>query len=202
MFGQCMTELSYVECTASSLAALSHAMGALPALAADRGVDEARQRAVAFLLRAQRSDGAWPGFWGINFLYATCFAMRGLAAAGMVADHPAMQRAAAWIESVQRSDAGWGEHFSSCLTQRYVENESSLVSSTSWALLALRAVFLGDRTSLARGAAWLVARQRSDGGWPREPVNGVHFRSAMLEYPLYTSYFPALALTLADPSHG
>jgi hypothetical protein len=31
---------------------------------------------------------------------------------------------------------------------------------------------------------------------------GVHFRSAMLEYPLYTSYFSALALTHPEPSHG
>ncbi len=201
MFGQCMTELSYVECTASSLAALSHATGALPALAQEAELGEAQRRAVAFLLRAQRSDGAWPAFWGINFLYATCFAMRGLAAA-LGGDHPAMQRAAAWVESVQRQDGGWGEHFSGCLIQRYIENESSLVSSTSWALLALRAVFPAGRPSFARGVAWLVARQQADGGWPREPVNGVFFGSAMLEYPLYTSYFPTLALTLAELPHG
>ncbi len=203
MFGQCMIELSYVECTASSLAALSHATRALPALAKDAELEAAQRRAVAFLLRAQRSDGAWLGFWGINFLYATCFAMRGLAAAGVGGDHPAMLRAAAWVESVQRHDGGWGEHFSGCLIQSYVENESSLVSSTSWALLALRAVFpAGGRQSLAQGVAWLVAQQQADGGWPREPVNGVFFGSAMLEYPLYTSYFPTFALTLAELPHG
>jgi squalene/oxidosqualene cyclase-like protein len=202
MFGQCMTELSYVECTASSLAALSHAMGALPALAQDAELDEVRRRASGFLLRTQRSDGAWPGFWGINFLYATCFALRGLAAAGIGADHPSMLRAAAWIETVQRQDGGWGEHFSGCLTQSYVENERSLVSSTSWAVLALRAVFPAGRMSIARGVAWLTARQLADGGWPREKVNGVFFGSAMLEYPLYTRYFPTVALALAGPHDG
>jgi squalene/oxidosqualene cyclase-like protein len=200
MFGNCMTELSYVECTASSLAALCHAARALPALARDATATEARRRAIAFLRRAQREDGAWPGFWGINFLYATCFAMRGLAAAGIGPDHAVLARAAAWVESVQRDDGGWGEHFSGCLTQRYVENDASLVSSTSWALLALRAAFPDDRPSLARGIAWLTAGQQADGGWQREAVNGVFFGSAMLEYPLYTTYFPALAL--AEPRHG
>ncbi len=177
-------------------------MGALPALAQDAELDAVRRRAIGFLLRTQRSDGAWPGFWGINFLYATCFATRGLAAAGIDADHPAMLRAAAWIESVQRQDGGWGEHFSGCLTRSYVENEQSLVSSTSWAVLALYAVFPAGRTSIARGVAWLMARQRADGGWPREKVNGVFFGSAMLEYPLYASYLPTLALALAGPRDG
>ena len=202
MFGQCMTELSYVECTGSALAAMSHAAAAVPALAADAELSKAGPRAVEFLLRAQRPDGAWPGFWGINFLYGTCFAMRGLAAAGIGAAHPAMQRAARWIEAAQRPDGGWGEHFSGCLTRRYVASGTSLVRSTSWALLALLAILPADRPSIARGIAWLAAQQRADGSWPREPVNGVFFGSAMLEYPLYTSYFPTLALALGGTGDG
>jgi squalene cyclase len=177
-------------------------MGVVPALAQDIELDAVRRRAVAFLLRTQRGDGAWPGFWGINFLYATWFAIRGLAAAGIGTEHPAILRAAAWIESVQRQDGGWGEHFSGCLTQSYVENEQSLVSSTSWAVLALFAVFPAGRMSIMRGVAWLMAQQRADGGWPREAVNGVFFGSAMLEYPLYTSYFPSLAMALAGPQNS
>lgn len=198
MFGQCMTELSYVECTASALGAIGEARRMVSALANDRSLAAAAERGAAFLQRVQRPDGAWPGFWGINFLYATCFAVRGLVAAGLPGDHPALRRAAAWVESVQRPDGGWGEHFSGCLTRSYVENEASLVTSTSWALLALRAIHSPDRPSIVRGAAWLAARQQQDGSWAREPVSGVFFGSAMLEYPLYTSYFPALALTLAE----
>ena len=202
MFGQCMTELSYVECTASALAALCHARASVPALAVDRTVGEACDHAVAFLRASQRADGAWPGFWGINFLYGTCFAARGLAAAGFSRGDASVLRAAAWIESVQRADGGWGEHFSGSREGRYIENTSSLVSSTSWALLALLAVHEPEHASAARGLAWLRSRQDAQGGWPRERVNGVFFGSAMLEYPLYTSYFPALALAMAEVRHG
>ena len=49
---------------------------------------------------------------------------------------------------------------------------------------------------------WLMAQQRPDGSWAREKANGVFFGSAMLEYPLYTSYFPSLALAQAEPDDG
>jgi POT family proton-dependent oligopeptide transporter len=42
--------------------------------------------------------------------------------------------------------------------------------------------------------AWLRAHQRDDGGFTQTAVNGVFFGSAMLDYRLYQSYFPAWAL--------
>ena len=39
---------------------------------------DAVARAMDFLLAQQRPDGAWPGFWGINFIYATGFAIAAL----------------------------------------------------------------------------------------------------------------------------
>jgi lanosterol synthase len=42
--------------------------------------------------------------------------------------------------------------------------------------------------------AWLTAAQRPDGSWPQQAVNGIFFGSAMLDYRLYKSYFPAWAL--------
>jgi lanosterol synthase len=45
-----------------------------------------------------------------------------------------------------------------------------------------------------RGIEYLLTRRREDGGWPRESVNGVFFGTAMLEYRLYNSYFPTMAL--------
>jgi lanosterol synthase len=65
---------------------------------------------------------------------------------------------------------------------------------TSWALLALLDVLGAEASPVARGVAWLAARQRPDGSWPPEAVNGVFFGTAMLDYRLYRSYFPAWAL--------
>jgi squalene cyclase len=36
--------------------------------------------------------------------------------------------------------------------------------------------------------------QTPEGSWPQEAVNGVFFGTAMLDYRLYRSYFPAWAL--------
>jgi lanosterol synthase len=65
---------------------------------------------------------------------------------------------------------------------------------TAWALLALMEVPGPDAEPVRRGIAWLIARQADAGGWPPEAVNGVFFGSAMLDYRLYRSYFPAWAL--------
>jgi lanosterol synthase len=200
MFGSCMTERSYVECTASAIGTFRHVAD----LAADRlppsvciDCTQAMARARDFLLAAQRPDGAWPGFWGINFVYATGFAVAALRDAGLPADHPSVRRAIRWLESVQQPDGGWGEHFSGCLSGSYVPNAGSLVISTSWAVLAL--LRAGDAMSLAArgGLDWLAARQQPDGDWPRDSVNGVFFGTAMLDYRLYNTYFPVWALNLA-----
>jgi len=192
MFGQCMTELSYIECTASALRALHHAMDATALGSA--GVWDAARRAQAFLLRQQRPDGAWPGFWGINFVYGTFFAVLALREAGLPPGHEALRRAAAWLRSVQHADGGWGEHFSGCLEGRYVPAPTSLVITTSWAVLALANAEATPSAAARRGAAWLAARQGADGDWERDSVNGVFFSTAMLDYRLYNTVFPTWAL--------
>ncbi len=122
--------------------------------------------------RAQRSDGGYPGFWGINFTYAIFHAVRGLRACGVPADDPVPTRAARWLIAAQRGDGGWGEHYSGCLEGRYVEHPESQVVMTAWALLALMdivdprsdAVLARARVAPAEAAAgWLLAsagRQR------------------------------------------
>jgi lanosterol synthase len=193
MFGQCMTEGSYVECTGSALAALSHFRTAYPEVLRMR-IDRAVARGIRFLRRRQRPDGAFAGFWGINFTYATFHAVRGLRAAGVLPGDPALVRAAEWLVRHQRSDGGWGEHFRGCLEGRYVEHPDSQAVMTSWALLALLEVQGPRSAAIERGIAWLRAHQRSDGSWPRQAVNGVFFGTAMLDYRLYPAYFPTWAL--------
>ncbi|WP_298957585.1 prenyltransferase/squalene oxidase repeat-containing protein [uncultured Methylobacterium sp.] len=202
MFGQCMTELSYVECTASALRALHHVATLSPGGAALPGIAPALDRGRAFLLRRQRPDGSWLGFWGINVVYGTLFGVWGLRAAGLAPDHPAIRRAARWLASAQRQDGGWGEHFSGCLEGRYVPAGRSLVIGTSWAVLALAEAGPEHQEAVRRGRDWLAARQGPDGDWPRDSVNGAFFGTAMLDYRLYNTIFPAWALAAASAGGG
>jgi len=193
MFGRCMTERSYVECTASAIGALARLRAAEPALASPR-LEGAIERGARFLRRAQRADGSVPGFWGINFTYGAFHFVEGLRAAGVAAADPALARAAAWLVAQQRADGGWGEHHSGCRDDRYVEHPESQPVMTAWALLALLEVLEPTAEPVRRGVEWLVTRQLPDGGWPPGAVNGVFFGSAMLDYRLYPVYFPAWAL--------
>jgi lanosterol synthase len=192
MFGDCMTELSYTECTASAVIALCRFRAHWP----DRlrlEVDRAIASACDFLHRRQRADGSYPGFWGINFTYATWFAVAALRAAGTDRDDPVLAHAAAWLIDRQKADGGWGEHYSGCLTGTYIEHVESQPVMTSWALLAVMEV-LGPVEPVRRGIAWLCRSQRADGSWPDGAVNGVFFGAAMLSYRLYPAYFPLWAL--------
>jgi lanosterol synthase len=200
MYGSCMTERSYLECTSSCIGALSRALGPLCDDASRPRVERAIARGAALIRRAQRADGAWPGFWGVNFTYAIFHAVEGLLAAGALPGDPAIQRAARWLADKQKPDGGWGEHHSGCLDGRYVEHPESQVIMTSWALLAL--LHAGDDAArspaVRRGVAFLRARQRADGSYPEQAVAGVFFGTAMLHYRLYRAYFPAWALARAE----
>ena len=193
MFGQCMTERSYIECTASCVGALAEVRAAHPSLATP-ALARALAHGVRFLRAAQRADGAVLGFWGINVSYGLFHFVKGLRATGVPPADPALAAAARWLMGAQRADGGWGEHHRGCLEQRYVEHRESQAVMTSWALLALMEILPPGAEPIERGVAWLVARQLPDGGWPPEAVNGVFFGSAMLDYRLYRSYFPAWAL--------
>ena len=193
MFGQCMTDGSYIECTSSAVKALARFRAYQPSWRSAT-VDRAITRACRFLRSRQRADGSYPGFWGINFTYATFFVMEALHEVGAPANDPLLQGAANWLAARQRPDGGWGEHFESCLDGIYREHSQSQAVMTAWALLALLPV-LGPRSnSVERGVRWLRDHQNPDGSWPCEAVNGVFFGSAMLEYRLYRVYFPAWAL--------
>lgn len=189
MFRDCMTERSYVECTASAIEALATVARTYPRLAEP----EALARAVAFLRRAQRSDGTFAAAWGVNLTYSTFHVAKALHAAGISRSDPTLQRMVKWLHARQRADGGWGEHFSGCLEGTYVEHPRSQPVMTSWALLALADL---DPTSaaLAAGVSWLHSAQQADGSWADDAVNGVFFGTAMLGYSLYVSYFPAWAL--------
>ncbi|HXV35869.1 MAG TPA: prenyltransferase/squalene oxidase repeat-containing protein, partial [Myxococcota bacterium] len=197
MFGDSMTEHSYVECTASCIAALASFRRRHPGPLAGE-IDTAIARAHERLRLAQGSDGAWRGVWGVHFIYGTLFGVKGLLAAGTKPNDSAIRRACHWLRARQRDDGGWGEDASSCVSGRYVEHRESQVIHTAWALLTLLMARDSDWGAIVRGARFLIEQQLASGEWPRQDPAGVFFRTALLDYTLYRQYFPLWALALYE----
>jgi lanosterol synthase len=196
MFGNCMVEHSYVECTASALDALGRFLRAFPGHILIKTIIAAMAAGERFIRRVQQSDGAWAGFWGINYTYGTFFAVRGLAACKRDANDKAVRRACDWIVGHQKTDGGWGEHWTSMVQRRYVEHPHSQVIMTAWALCALLLANDPRKDAIERGIGLLLAQQLQTGGWPKQGVAGVFFNTAMHHYELYREYFPLWALGL------
>ncbi|MBL0160316.1 MAG: squalene--hopene cyclase [Bryobacterales bacterium] len=161
------------------------------------GVDRASapvRRGVEFLRKSQEADGSWYGRWGVNYIYGTFLALRGLRAAGYDDHEAEVLRGGEWLRSVQNADGGWGESCESYAKNTFVE-AGSTASQTAWAVLGLLAG--GDTTSesVLRGVEYLVKHQREDGGWDERLATGTGFpRVFYLTYHLYRQSFPTLAL--------
>jgi squalene-hopene/tetraprenyl-beta-curcumene cyclase len=150
--------------------------------------------AVRYLLSAQEADGSWYGRWGVNYVYGTFLALRGLRAAGHPAARAAIERGAAWLRSVQNQDGGWGESCASYKAKHYVMAPST-PSQTAWALLGLAAAGDKSSTAVCRGVQHLLDTQASDGTWTEDLATGTGFPNVFfLSYHLYRQYFPLLAL--------
>ena len=152
------------------------------------------RRAVAYLLRSQEQDGSWYGRWGVNYIYGTFLAVRGLRAAGLSENEPSIQRALEFIRAYQNRDGGWGESCSSYDNGRFMPNPST-PSQTAWAILALLAGGDLRSESLYNGIDHLIRTQRSDGTWDEGYCTGTGFpRVFYLSYTEYRNTFPLLAL--------
>ena len=161
-----------------------------------RGMAEsdAVRRGVAYLLGAQEKDGSWYGRWGVNYVYGTFLAVRGLAANGAPGAKDAIAKAARWLGSVQNSDGGWGESCASYGKDCYVA-APSCPSQTAWALLGLMASGDAHSSHVRRGIRFLLERQNADGTWPENATTGTGFPNVFyLTYGMYRNYFPHLAL--------
>ncbi|HEX4825988.1 MAG TPA: FAD-dependent oxidoreductase [Candidatus Polarisedimenticolaceae bacterium] len=197
MFADSMTEFSFVECTASCVAAIVAARRAFPSIGLRkdlRRLSEATAGGVAFLRVRQHRDGSWPGAWGVRLLYGTLFGVRGLVAAGVPPTDPALRKACAWLKSIQRPDGSWSERHVSDDPRIYTPGDEGQVTQTAWALSTLLTAEDPDWGAIDRAARFLASAQRDDGDWPSEKPSGIFFRTALLDYTLYKSYFPVWAL--------
>ncbi len=153
------------------------------------------KRGVEYLLRSQESDGSWYGRWGVNYIYGTFLALRGLRAAGISENEPFIQQALEFIRAYQNRDGGWGESCASYDESRYVPN-SSTPSQTAWAILALLAGGDVRSESLFNGIDYLMRSQKADGTWDEAFSTGTGFpRVFYLCYTEYRNMFPLLALS-------
>lgn len=202
MFGDSMTEMSYVECCASCIMALSAYRENYPATPATRELDEqiraALERAGDWLANEQNADGTWDGNWGVHYIYGTRFGIKGMLAAGVAPEHPRVRRACRWLLDRQKSDGSWGEHHSGCVTGVYREHDEGQCTQTAWALDALLSAEEPNFATLERAALWLARAQDESGEWPAQDMTGVFFHTALLDYVLYRAYFPVWALGLYE----
>lgn len=203
IYGNCMLEYSYAECSGSCIRALAFAerelAEAIPAELRSR-VRKAVAAGRSFLLSQQHEDGGWLGFWGVNVTYGTFFATSGLRAAGLPLSHPSFARASRWLVAHQRPDGGWAESYLGLLEDAphdLEQGEPSTVTQTAWALLTLMDIAPHETSAIERGLAYLREMQRDDGSWPPETPSGVFFNTSVLDYELYRQIFPAWALARA-----
>jgi squalene-hopene/tetraprenyl-beta-curcumene cyclase len=151
-------------------------------------------RGVEYLIRTQEADGSWYGRWGVDYVYGTFLALRGLRAAGESDREAHILRAAEWLRSVQNADGGWGESCASYDNRCYTPAEST-PSQTAWAVLGLLAAGDLRSQSVIKGVERLLATQRPDGSWDEQLATGTGFPMVFyLTYHLYRQSFPLLAL--------
>ena len=146
-------------------------------------------------MRHQEQDGSWYGRWGVAYIYGTCFALRGMAAAGESDREAHVLRAGEWLRSIQNADGGWGESCESYDRGALVAAPST-PSQTAWAIMGLLAANDTRSDCVARGIAYLLRTQKKDGSWDEPYYTGTGFpRVFYLMYHMYRQYFPLIALT-------
>ena len=155
---------------------------------------EVRQ-AINMLRRTQEADGSWYGRWGVNYIYGTWQALRGLASIGVNMDEEWIRRALTWLESCQNEDGSWGE---TCETYNFPALKgrgAGTPSQTAWALMGLCAGGNPERESIQAGIRWLISTQNHDGSWTEDYTTGTGFPCVFyLKYDMYRNHFPLLAL--------
>ncbi len=157
--------------------------------------DPVVDRAVAYMRSTQEADGSWFGRWGVNYIYGVWQSLVGLAAVGVDKNDPMIRAGAHWLLAYQQPDGGWGESPDSYAAPEKRGQGPTTPSQTAWAMLGLLAAGEHAHPAMARGARWLIERQRADGSWEEKEFTGTGFPLVFyLRYHMYPIYFPLLAL--------
>lgn len=161
------------------------------------------KEAVAFLKAHQLRDGTWYGRWGVNYIYGTFLASRGLSFSVKELCKSELDLASGWIRRSQNKDGGWGETALTYDDPSQKGKGPSAASQTAWALLTLFACGDYDSDEVKRGIKYLIETQQEDGGWIESDFTGTGFpKVCYLRYELYSIYFPLIALSEYARAHN
>lgn len=153
------------------------------------------RKAIGFLRREQDPDGSWYGRWGVNYVYGTWQAIRGLSRIGIDEHHPLIRRGAEWLLGVRNRDGGWGESCISYWDPARKGRGKSAPSQTAWAIMGLMSADLAGSEAVKAGVDYLIRTQTQDGTWSEDQFTGTGFPKVfLLKYHSYKHSFPTMAL--------
>ncbi len=153
------------------------------------------KKALDYIRAQQEEDGSWYGRWGVNYIYGTWQALRGLRALNTNMNQPWLISARAWLEGVQHPDGGWGERCNTYDDPVFKGQGPSTASQTAWAIMGLCAFDDPFRPSIQRGIDYLLRTQNLDGSWTEHEITGTGFPKVFyLKYDMYRNAWPLLAL--------
>eukprot|EP00190_Bangiopsis_sp_CCMP1999_P005493 CAMPEP_0198733352 /NCGR_PEP_ID=MMETSP1475-20131203/45031_1 /TAXON_ID= ORGANISM="Unidentified sp., Strain CCMP1999" /NCGR_SAMPLE_ID=MMETSP1475 /ASSEMBLY_ACC=CAM_ASM_001111 /LENGTH=733 /DNA_ID=CAMNT_0044496637 /DNA_START=86 /DNA_END=2286 /DNA_ORIENTATION=+ len=194
VFSDIMVDYDYVECTSSSVQALSAFRKKFPDHRRQE-VDRAIKRGADRIIELQRPDGSWYGSWGVCFTYGCWFGVAGLVSVGLTVDSsPELAKACEYLLSKQRDDGGLGESYLSCVDCEWRDSEHSQIVNTAWALLSLCLAGYHDQSPMEKMAQFLMRSQQGNGDWPQQLISGVFNKTCMITYANYRCIFPIWAL--------
>ena len=158
-----------------------------------------RERAIAYLIREQETEGCWFGRWGVNYIYGTSGVLTALSLVAKETHQLSIERGAAWLVGCQNPDGGWGETCRSYDDPTLKGKGHSTASQTAWALVGLMAAGEATgkfaRAAIERGVDYLLETQQPDGSWNEAEFTGTGFPGHFyLKYHFYQQYFPLIAL--------
>ncbi|KAF9526128.1 terpenoid cyclases/protein prenyltransferase alpha-alpha toroid [Crepidotus variabilis] len=190
VFGNIMIEYCYPECTTSVITSLAIFRQHFPDYRT-RDIDCAIKNAITYLHAEQQPEGGWIGSWGICITYATQFALESLSLVGETYEtSERSRRACHFLIKMQREDGGWGESYKSCEQSRWIEHENTQVVQTCWATMSLMYAKYPHPEPIERAVQLVMSRQRPDGSWPQEAIEGVFNKTCAIAYPNFKFSFP------------
>ncbi len=155
----------------------------------------AAKRGIRFLKDLQEKDGCWWGRWGVNYIYGTWSALRGLISIGEDPKSSCVRAAMHWLKDHQNSDGGWGETCASYKCPELRGQGPSTASQTAWAIMGLLAGDEERTPEVSKGIQYLLRNQKPDGSWDEIHFTGTGFpKHFFIRYHNYRNCFPLMAL--------